>query len=79
MLQDMDSMEASCIFYVKVGMLKHLEHREIRLVTVNKTRIVRQTGRHDLIVSVSVMYYPGDLLRQTSVDILSLKQFPIYL
>ena len=73
MLQGMDSMDASCIFYVKVGMLNHLEHSQIWLVTVNKAGIVRLTIQHDMIVSVSFMYYPGDYLRLTSADILSLK------
>jgi len=77
MLEDMDHMEASCIFYVKVGMLNHLKHSKIWLVTVNKTGIVRLTVQHDLIVSVSFMYYPGNFLRQTSANMLSLEECPI--
>jgi hypothetical protein len=61
----MDNMEASCPFYVKVGMLNHLEHSQIWLVTVNKAGIVRLTVPHDLTVSVSFMYHHGDLLRET--------------
>jgi len=61
----MDCMEASCVFYVKVGKLNHLERNQIGLVTVNKPGIVRLTVQHDMIVSVSFMYYLGDFLRQT--------------
>jgi len=79
MMQDMDSMEASCVIYVKVGMLNHLERSFIRLVTVNKAGIVMLTAQHNLIVSVSLMYYHGDFLRHTSADILSLQECPIYI
>jgi len=79
MLQDLDSMEASCVFYVKVGKLNHLERSQIWLVTVNKGGIVRLTVQHDMIVSVSYMYYPGDFLRQTSAGVLFLKESPIYI
>jgi len=73
MLQDMDNMEASCVFYVKVGMFTHLEQSEISLLTVNELRIVGLTVQHDLIVSVSFISYPGDYLRQTPADVLSLE------
>jgi hypothetical protein len=79
MLQDMDSMEVSCIFYVKVGELNHLERSQIWLVTVNKAEIVRLTVQHDMNVSVSFMYYARDLLRQTSADILSLEEGHIHI
>ena len=62
MLQDMDNMEASCIFYVKVDMFSHLEQCKTSLLTVNNLGIVRLTVQHDLIFSVSFMYYPGDYL-----------------
>jgi hypothetical protein len=32
-----------------------------------------------MIVSVSFMYYPGDLLRQTSADVLFLNEWPVYI
>ena len=79
MLQDLDSLEASCVFYVKVGKLNHLEHSQIWLVTLNKAAIVRLTIQHDMIVSVSVMYYPRDFLKQTSADIHFLEESPIYM
>jgi len=77
MLQLMDNMEASCVFYVKVGTFTHLEQSKISLLTVNKSGIVMLTVQHDMIVSVIFMYYPRDYLRQTSADVLSLEQHPI--
>jgi len=78
MLQDMDNMEASCVFYVKVSTFTHLEQSKTFILTVNKLGIVRLTIQHNLIVSVSFMYHPGDSLRQTSADVLSLEQCAIY-
>jgi len=52
MLQVMDSMEASCVFYVKVGMFTHLEQSKIFLLIVKKSGTVTLTVQHDLIVSV---------------------------
>jgi len=52
MLQVMDNMEASCVFYVKVGTFTHLEQSRISLLTVNKSGIVTLTVQHDMIVSV---------------------------
>ena len=51
MLHVMDSMEASCIFYVKVGTFTHLEQSQISLLTVSKFEIVKRTLKHDLSVS----------------------------
>jgi len=77
MLQDMDNMEASCIFYVKVSMFTHLEQSKISHLTVNKSGLVRLTLQHNWMVSISFLYHPRDSLRQTSADILFLKQCPI--
>jgi len=55
MLHDMDNMEASFVFYVKVGMVTNLEQTKNALLTVNKTGIVRLTIHYDLIPSVSFM------------------------
>jgi len=74
----MNNTEASCVFYIKVGMFTHLEQSKTSLLTGNKLGIVRLTVQHDLIVSVSSMYYHGDSLRQTSADVLSLEHCPIY-
>jgi hypothetical protein len=60
MLQDMDNVEATCIFYIQVGMFNHLERSKSSLLTTNKTRIFRLTVQHDMIVSVNFMYYPGN-------------------
>ena len=73
MLQDMGNMEASCVIYVKVSTFTHLAQSETTLLTVNQSGMVRLIVRHDLIVSVSFMYYPRDYLRQTSADVLSLE------
>jgi len=79
MLQDMDNMEASCIFYVKVGTCTQLEQSKICALTVNKMGMVRLTAQHDWIVSVSFMYYPGDRLTQISADIHSLRECAMYI
>jgi hypothetical protein len=75
----MDSMDASCVFYAKVGKLNHLECNKIWLVTVNKAGIVWLTVEHDVNVSVSLIYYPGDFLRQISENVLFLKDGPMYI
>jgi len=76
MLQVMDNMEASCVFYVTVGTFTHLEQSKISLLTVNKFGIVKLTIQPDVNVSVSLMWYPRDDLRQTSVDVLCLEHHP---
>jgi hypothetical protein len=78
MLQDMDNMEASCVCYVKLSTFTHLEQCKTTLLTVNQSGIVRLIVLHDLIVSVSFMYYPGDYLRRTSADVLPLEQCLIH-
>jgi hypothetical protein len=52
MLQVMDNMEASCVFYVKVGTFTHLEQTIISLLTVKKSGIEKLTVRYDMNVSV---------------------------
>jgi hypothetical protein len=52
MLQVMDNMEATCVFYVKVSTFTHLEQSKISLLTVNISGIVTLTEQHDMIVSV---------------------------
>jgi hypothetical protein len=66
-------MQASYIFYVKVGTFAHLEQSKTALLTVNKMGIVTLTVQHDFIFSASFMYYPGDNFRETSADVLSLE------
>jgi hypothetical protein len=77
MLQVMDNLEASCVFYGKVGTFTHLAQSKICLLTVYKSGIVKLTVQHDLIVNISFTYYPGDYLRQTRAVVLSLEQYPI--
>jgi hypothetical protein len=79
MLQVKDNKEASCVFYIKVGTLTHLEQSKISLETFNKTGIVRLTVKHVFIISVSFMYYPREYLKQTSGAILSREPRPMYI
>jgi hypothetical protein len=53
MLQVMDNMEVSWVFYVKVSTFTHLEQSKTALLTVNKSGIMSLTIQHDMIVSVS--------------------------
>jgi len=78
MLQVMENMEASCVFYVKVGMFTHLEQSKIFLLTVKESGIVTLTVQHDRIFSVIFIQYPRDYLRQTSADVLSLELHHMY-
>jgi hypothetical protein len=55
MLQVMDDMEVSCVFYVKVSMFTHLEQSKIALLTVNKSGEITLTVQHDMIVRISFM------------------------
>jgi hypothetical protein len=55
MLQVTDNMEASCVFYVKVGMFTHLEQSKVSFVTVNTAAIVKLTVQQNLIVSISFL------------------------
>ena len=79
MLQGMDHMEASWVFYVKVGTLDHLEQNKFCVLTVTELGIVMLTVQNDSIFSPSFMYDPGDLLRQSSPDILSVEEYPGYI
>jgi len=76
---NMDHMEASCIFYVKVGTLDQLEQSKFCALTVTKLGIVMLTVQDDSIFSVNFIYDPGDLLRQTSPDLLSVEEYPVYM
>jgi hypothetical protein len=55
MLQVMDNMEASCVFYIKVSMFTHLEQTKTSLFTVNESGTVVLTIQHVLIVSIIFM------------------------
>jgi len=79
MLQDMDHMEASCVFYVKVGRFHQLEQTKISVLTVTSLGIVILTVHEDLMVSVWFMKNPDDVLSQTSADILYVEGCPFYI
>ena len=78
MLQGMDHMEASCVFYVKVGTLDQLEQNKFCVLTVTGLGIVMLTVQIDSNFSASFMYDPGDLLRQISPGVLSVEVYPVY-
>jgi len=75
MLQDMDHMEASWVFYVKVHTFVQLEQSKICILTVISFGIVTLTVQHDMIGSMCFVWDPGDVLRQTSPDVLSIDEF----
>jgi hypothetical protein len=77
MLQDIDNMKGSCIFYVKDDMFDQLEQHKISILTVTKLGIVMLAIQYDLVLSVSFMSDPCDGLRQSSPNILSIKEFPV--
>ena len=52
MLQDMEHMEASCIFYVKVGRFDQFEQSKISISTVTSLGLFMLIVHNDLIVSL---------------------------
>jgi hypothetical protein len=79
MLQDIDYMEASLVFYVKVHMFDQYEQQKICILTIISFRIVMPNVHHDFIVSMWFMSDSGDELRQASPDDLSIKQCAFYI
>lgn len=77
-MQDMDNMEAYCVFYVKIGILNQLEQSKIFLLTLDEMGILRPSVQHDFTGSISFISDSGDYLRYTSDDILSLEECPVY-
>jgi len=75
----MDHMEAGWVFYVKVGTLDQVEQSKFCVLTVTTLGIVMLTVQDDLTFSVSFMYDPGELLRQTSADVLSVEEDRVYM
>jgi len=53
MLQVLDNMAVSCVFYVKVSTFTYLEQSKTDLLTVNESGIMTLTVQRDMIVSVS--------------------------
>ena len=54
MLQDMDHMDASCVFHLKVARFDQLEQSEIFVLTVTSLEIVMQTSAHCIVVAGSL-------------------------
>jgi len=79
MLQDMYHMEASCDFYVKVSKFDQLEQSNISVLTVISLGIVMRTIHYDWMANEWFMSDPGNVLRQTSPDVLSIEECPFYL
>jgi hypothetical protein len=52
MLHEKDQIEASCVFYVKVGRFDQFEQSKISILTVTSLGIVMLTVHYDLIVNV---------------------------
>jgi len=52
MLQEMDHMDASCVFYVKVGRFGKFEQSKISILTVTSLGIVMLIVHYNLIISV---------------------------
>jgi len=71
MLQDMDHIEASCVFYVEVGTLNRHEQLKICVLTVTTLGIAMLTVHHDMMCIVCIMQDPRDFLKQTSADVVS--------
>jgi len=55
MLQDIDHMEASRVFYVKVRTFDQLEQSKICVLTVIAVGIITLIVRYDMIVSICFM------------------------
>ena len=55
MLQDMDHLEASCIFYFEVGTLNRFEQSKICVLTVTTLGIAMLTVHHDMMFRVCRM------------------------
>jgi hypothetical protein len=71
MLQEMDHMEESCVFYVKVALFDQLEQNIFCLLTVITFGIVMIPLQHDMMLPDSFMYDHGDFLKK------SLLHFPL--
>jgi len=54
MLPDMDPIEASCVFYVEVGMLHQLEQSKMYILTVTELGIAMLTVQHLSSVSCKI-------------------------
>jgi len=78
-LQHMDHMEASCVFDDEVGPLHRLEYSKIYVLRVTELGIAMLTVHHFMMFRVCSMKDPGDFFRQSSADVPSVKQWPMYI
>jgi len=78
-LQDMDHMEASFIFNVKVGWFDQLLQSKICVLTFTSLGIVILTAHHDLMVSMWFIQDLGNLLRQTLPYVLFVEECLFYI
>jgi len=60
-------------------MFDPLEQSKISVLTVTEMAIDMLTVQHDMIFGVSFSKYPGYFVRQTSPDVLSCDEFPVYI
>jgi hypothetical protein len=79
MLQDADHMEASCIFYVKVGMFDQLEQIKLCFLIITSLGIVMLTIQLVPILSVSFTEDPRDVIRETLADVISVEEYPFHI
>jgi hypothetical protein len=75
----MDHMEASCVIYVKVGRFDQSKQNTISVLTITALGIVMLTVHYDIIVSMWFMSDPGNILRQTSTNILYVTGYSFYI
>ena len=79
MVQNMDHIEASCIFYDEVGTLNGLEQSTICVSTVTTLVIAMLAIHHDMMFSVCWMYDSRDSLRQSSADVCSVEECRVFI
>ena len=79
MLPDMDYLEASRVVCGKVCMFDPLTQSKIFIFTVISFAILMLTLCYGLMIRMSFIQDPGEVLRQTSTDILSIEEFAFYI
>jgi len=74
MLQDMDNMEGSCVFYVKITTFDQLEQSRVCVLMMTKIGIVKLIVQHDIHSWPQFHDRSLGFLRQTSSDVFSLEE-----
>jgi hypothetical protein len=54
MLEDIDLIEASCLFYVKIDIINQLKQSEIGFLTITLMGIIMLAILHHLIIGICV-------------------------